>query len=459
MPGDDDTTQGGGGGGGSSASEASKLIYGDELYLHPNDSSITNFINIKLKGTENYNVWSYAMTACNFKLKKEESHRGSSSSSSGTKSQVSVFAAKGPNNNNYNRKNQNNKNPNVVCSNPKCCLTVASSSEVPTSANTQFTVEQMQQLLNLINSKPGKYGQTNMADSGANQHMVTSLDNLENIVDISDLNLQIDHPNGTTAFIKKVGNLKLSDKITLYDVLYVPEYTVNLLSVHKLARDSKLFIGFDEYKCYIQDLHLKKTMRTGSQQGGLYFFDFSSPESFIKSNNMICHSNTLWHNRLGHPSDQVLKVLKGKFDISGNGMTAPCDICHRAKQTREPFPISDHKTTKVGDIVHLDVWGPYRIASREGHKYFLTIVDDYSRVVWLYLLKSKDEVFSHILVFHEYLKTQFNKTVKIFRSDNGIEFVNNKMENFCKQNGIIHQTTCPYTPQQNGIVERNTDTF
>ncbi|GJV16344.1 hypothetical protein Tco_1361667 [Tanacetum coccineum] len=98
--------------------------------------------------------------------------------------------------------------------------------------------------------------------------MVTSEDKLENIIDISDLKLQIDHPHGTTSYIQKVGNLRLSDKIILYDVLYVPEYIVNLLSVHKLERDSKLFIGFDEHKCYIQDLQLQKTMGTGSQKEG-----------------------------------------------------------------------------------------------------------------------------------------------------------------------------------------------
>ncbi|GJR14006.1 putative RNA-directed DNA polymerase [Tanacetum coccineum] len=285
--------------------------------------------------------------------------------------------------------------------------------------------------------------------------MVTSLDKLENVVDISDLNLQIDHPNGATAFIKEVGNLKLSEKITLYDVLYVPEYTVNLLSVHKLARDSKLFIGFDEFKCYIQDLHLKKTLGTGSQHGGLYFIDFNNkPETFIKCNNMICHSNTFWHNRLGHPSDQVLKALKDRINIRGNGASAPCDICHQAKQTREPFSISDHKTTNLGDIIHLDVWGPYKITSKEGYKYFLTVVYDYSRAVWLYLLKGKDEVTSNVIEFYNYLKNQFNKTVKIFRSDNGTKFTNSNMNSFFKQHGIIHQTSCAYTPQQNGVAER-----
>nr|GFA53615.1 hypothetical protein [Tanacetum cinerariifolium] len=266
---------------------------------------------------------------------REESHRGSSSGSAGTK--VPVFAAKSPNNNAYNKKNQN-KNPFVICSNPNCGL-----------PGTLFC-SNFKTFYKVYKTDKGW-----IIDSGANQHMVTSLDNLENVVDISDLNLQIDHPNRKTAYIKKVGNLKLSDKINLYDVLYVTEYTVNLLSVHKLARDSKLFIGFDEYNCYLQDLHLKKTIRTGSQQGGLYFFGFNNNKNFIKCNNMICHSNTLRHNRLSHPCDRVLKILKGKIDVGGNGLTAPYDICHHAKQSREPFPMSDYKTTNVGDVVHLDV--------------------------------------------------------------------------------------------------------
>ncbi|GKE25450.1 ribonuclease H-like domain-containing protein, partial [Tanacetum coccineum] len=231
--------------------------------------------------------------------------------------------------------------------------------EVPTSAAPSLTTDQIQQLINMLNLKPQSNTHANMAgtlyssdsktfykvyktdkgwiiDSGSNQHMVTSLDKLENVVDISDLNLQIDHPNRTTAFIKK-------------------------------------------------DLHLKKTLVTGSQHGGLYFLDFNNkPETFIKCNNMICYSNTLWNNRLGHPSDQVLKALKAlkdRIDIRSNGDSAPCDICHEAKQTREPFPSCDHKTTNLGDIVHLDVWRPYKITSRDGYKYFLTVVDDYSRAV------------------------------------------------------------------------------
>nr|GEY66031.1 hypothetical protein [Tanacetum cinerariifolium] len=161
----DDDTPPPGGADGSSACEARKLMYGDELYLHPNDSSITNFVNIKLKGIENYNVWSCAMTlALSTKKKisfindiiklmqflmglddvyqairsslltreplldvkiafslisKEESYKGSFTGSDGTK--FYVFATKSPGNNTYNKKNQN-KNSNVIYANPNCGL-------------------------------------------------------------------------------------------------------------------------------------------------------------------------------------------------------------------------------------------------------------------------------------------------------------------------------------------------
>ncbi|XP_071704554.1 uncharacterized protein [Rutidosis leptorrhynchoides] len=162
----------------------------------------------------------------------------------------------------------------------------------------------------------------------------------------------------------------------------------------------------------------------------------------------------LWHARLGHPPDQVLKVLKNKLDIKDFKENCPCDIFQKAKQTMEPFPLGDHKSQGLGDLIHLDLWGPFKIQSREGYKYFLTIVDDFSRAVWTFLLKTKEDTFDNIQSFINLIKNQFNKNVKIIRSDNGTEFVNNKMNNFIKLNGIVHQTSCAYTPQQSGIAER-----
>ncbi|GKB65880.1 ribonuclease H-like domain-containing protein [Tanacetum coccineum] len=191
-----------------------------------------------------------------------------------------------------------------------------------------------------------------IVDSGSNQHMIVSAKILINIVDISNLGLTVGHPNGTQALITKIGDLKINKDITLYDVLVVPEYTVSLLSVHKLLRDNKFFVGFDESNYYIRDLKANMTMGIGRQFNGLYLFDVDNACKIV-SNNCIgtCFvSKTLWHQRLGHPADQVLDALKTTLNLDSHSTSDHlCDTCNKAKQTREPFPLSDHKSSKIGE--------------------------------------------------------------------------------------------------------------
>ncbi|GJR41783.1 ribonuclease H-like domain-containing protein [Tanacetum coccineum] len=101
------------------------------------------------------------------------------------------------------------------------------------------------------------------------------------------------------------------------NVGYPNESCVSLLSVNKLIKDSRLFVGFTELKCYVQDLHHNKIMGTGSENGGLYLFDSPSPISFscqtIGNQAVTCYvSKSLWHNRLGYPSDQQNGVAERK---------------------------------------------------------------------------------------------------------------------------------------------------
>ena len=98
----------------------------------------------------------------------------------------------------------------------------------------------------------------------------------------------------------------------------------------------------------------------------------------------------LWHQRLGHPSFSVLAFLP--MFLNKPATQSPCDICFEAKQTREVFYESLNKTKECFQLIHCDVWGPYRTRSSSGAVYFLTIVDDYSRSVWTYLLLEKSEV-------------------------------------------------------------------
>ncbi|GJS63107.1 ribonuclease H-like domain-containing protein [Tanacetum coccineum] len=249
-----------------------------------------------------------------------------------------------------------------------------------------FTNDQMIKLLSLINEKPATnvYGsmacnmpcffnnctyfnlhidkffcaKTNayaynvtlgwIINSGANQHMTVSTQNMFNVVDISSLQLSVGHPNRTVAKFTTIGSLRLTEHVVLFDVLVIPEYTVNLLSVNKMIKDNKSFVGFHKSKCYIQDLILGKIVGTGSETAGLYMFDcVNSGKSFagLYNSGTVCFvSKELWHCRVGHPADQVLSVLSDKIGFKTGDHVSACDICHKAKQTREPFPLSDHKS-------------------------------------------------------------------------------------------------------------------
>ena len=123
-----------------------------------------------------------------------------------------------------------------------------------------------------------------------------------------------------------------------------------------------------------------------------------------------------------------------------------------AKQHRLPFGTSEISSEKPFDLIHCDIWGRYKHSSLSGAHYFLTIVDDYMRFTWIFLMKHKDEAQPLIKRFFSYVSTQFASHIKIFRSDNGGEFLS--LQSFFKDNDVLFQHSCVYTPQQNGVVER-----
>jgi hypothetical protein len=116
--------------------------------------------------------------------------------------------------------------------------------------------------------------------------------------------------------------------------------------------------------------------------------------------------------------------------------------------------LSLNKSMVPFDLIHSDVWGPAPVPTASGIRWFVIFIDDCTRMTWLYLLKHKDEVLSVFQLFHTMVQTQFSAKVKILRTDNGAEFVNHQFQAYFKSHRLIHETSCPQTPQQNGVAER-----
>lgn len=111
------------------------------------------------------------------------------------------------------------------------------------------------------------------------------------------------------------------------------------------------------------------------------------------------------------------------FDRDNGFFNKTCGICLRAKQTRDCFQLSTNKTTRVFEMIHCEVWGTYITPSSSGARYFLTIIDDFSRGIWLYLMKKKSEVAQHLRQFIAMVEQQFDVSIKTIQIDNGTKFM------------------------------------
>ena len=155
----------------------------------------------------------------------------------------------------------------------------------------------------------------------------------------------------------------------------------------------------------------------------------------------------MWHRRLGHPSFRYLLKLFPSLFLKNNVSSFHCDSCLLAKHHRTSFHPNFNKSSVPFSIIHSDVWGPSRVTNRSNTKWFVSFIDDCTRVSWVYLLKEKSEVISIFQSFHQMILTQFNTRVQVLRSDNGREYFKKELSAYFHAYGIIHQTSCVDTPQ------------
>ena len=241
----------------------------------------------------------------------------------------------------------------------------------------------------------------------------------------------------------------------------------NLLSISQIT-DKGYHVNFMKDHCEIIDKKTQKVILTGYRHGNIYEANLSS----YTDGKVICllskasaSESWIWHKKLSHLNFSNLNELVRKDLVRGlpkvmfnaDGL---CDACQKAKQRRTSFK---NKTESSIDeplhLLHLDLFGPINVLSISKKRYALVIVDEYTRFTWVYFLFRKDETPE---IIFEHVKLMENKSslkVKILRSDNGTEFKNAQMIDFCKLKGITQQFSAPGTPQQNGVVERENRTL
>ncbi|CAN1266422.1 Retrovirus-related Pol polyprotein from transposon TNT 1-94 [Linum perenne] len=302
-------------------------------------------------------------------------------------------------------------------------------------------------------------------DTGASDHICSSISILIDPIPISHVSVTL--PNGSSLLATHEGSVKLSSHLQLSRVLYVPGFSFNLLSVSRLTQSMKISVEFCAEQCRILDLLSQKMIGIAYQIRGLYLLlpDSSISTSFFPKPsstavlpvaaavqlNLIPQDLDMWHCRLGHPSTPRIQMLHKNNPSIAIPLHSHCSVCHLAKQKHLPFPSSSSHASVAFELVHMDIWGPFGTPTYDGFSYFLTIVDDFSRCVWIYLMHNKGETRSLIESFCTMVATHFSSPVKTIRTDQGCEF---NMTSFFASKGIAHQTSCVATAPQNGRVER-----
>ncbi|CAI7884918.1 unnamed protein product [Closterium sp. NIES-54] len=194
----------------------------------------------------------------------------------------------------------------------------------------------------------------------------------------------------------------------------------------------------------------------------------SSPVSAPCSCRPLAHETLLWHHRLGHPSQPCLRGMASRALVSGLPRSLPplppgpaptCVPCVEGQQRAAPHSSSFPPTEAPVQTLHMDVWGPARVRGQGHERYFLLVVDEYSRYTTVFPLRSKGEVPEVLIDWIRGARCQlsesFGSDLPVLRlhSDRGGEFSSNLLRAFCRSEGIRQTSTLPASPQQNGIAE------
>lgn len=287
-------------------------------------------------------------------------------------------------------------------------------------------------------------------DTGASCHMTGDRNLFSHY--IPRVNKFVTVGNGAKLPVLGSGIVQVGD-VKLNEVLHVSNMRFNLISCAKFCRDNDIVSHHDG--------KVLTLIKEGHQVGR---FPLNFRNDLVEVNlHHIALATTidtsdqqLWHLRMGHLGYQNLTklphIVTGMNTLKKNSDHV-CSQCQQGKQHRSPFQTSIRVVNDLLEIVSSDLCGPMP-ESLGGAKYYITFIDHASRNVWITFLKKKSDAFQAFVKFHKAAERECGKPLKTLRTDNGGEYSSKEFNEYLEEAGIRHETTVPYSPQQNGLAER-----
>jgi transposase InsO family protein len=300
-------------------------------------------------------------------------------------------------------------------------------------------------------------------DTGASNHMSGSKAAFAHLD--SGIHGSVRFGDGSTAQIEGSGTVLFTGKNgehqTLSNVYYLPRITANIISVGQLDETGYQVLVEDGFM-RIRDEERRLLAKIPRSPGRLYVLTVNIARPVCLAARADDEAWT-WHTRFGHANFTALRKMARQELVRGmptlNQKEQLCDACLAGKQRRAPFPQKAlRRSPEPLQLLHGDLCGPITPATPSGNRYFLLLVDDYSRYMWIALLPSKDVAAAAIKNIQAAAERKSGKKLLALRTDRGGEFAAADFNDYCAHLGVRRELTAPYTPQQNGVVERRNQT-
>ncbi|GAA5828225.1 hypothetical protein JCM5353_003899 [Sporobolomyces roseus] len=294
-------------------------------------------------------------------------------------------------------------------------------------------------------------------DSGATRHFTTIREHLTDYRPY-DKPIKINGVFGSAGEALGEGTLTLAGNsasgIKLMRVMYAPKLGVNLVSQTRMmlagfrfTNNTRILSIYDRSFAHLLDIAVSPSIRMKSNTP-------STPSPLpLVAHRVSTDELWIWHERLGHPSDDRLKSVLGQWN-GDEKVSSVCEECIRAKATRvSANKVSSDRATRNLERVSADTWGPSPVRGVKGERFAVVMVDGCSRYAWVETLTGKGGIGDIIKSRIQQEEQMHGVKVAQFQSDNGTEFVNHNLDRFLKSNGIQHRTSVVHSHGQNGFIE------